>query len=70
MRIDFLPHQQRVVDEHKELTERANKLDAFFSSPVFFGLGDSEKTLLKAQIAFMRGYQEILKLRIESFLKS
>ena len=32
------PHQQRVVDEKRDLDEKLEKLNAFFGSPIFAGL--------------------------------
>lgn len=61
------PHQQRVVDEQAELAERLSKLLAFFQSPVFFKLDDSEKSRLRSQARFMDGYLAVLGERIEAF---
>lgn len=61
------PHQQRVVDEKRELDERREKLDAFYSNPVFHGLPESEQSLLLRQGVAMRAYSEILGERIAAF---
>ena len=61
------PHQQRVVDEKRELDERREKLDAFYSNPVFHGLPESEQSLLLRQGVAMRTYSEILGERIAAF---
>jgi len=65
--VDFAPHQQRVIDELRELTEKVVKLGAFFGTTTFLGLPDAEKVRLRAQAAFMAGYQDMLRLRIEAF---
>ena len=58
------PHQQRVVDEKRELDERREKLKAFYSTTLFHGLPDSEQSLLLRQGVAMRAYSEILAERI------
>ena len=62
------PHQQRVVDEVNELSDKHDKLIAFIeSSQIFQGLQSQEQTLLRAQVGAMRAYLEILNLRIAAF---
>jgi hypothetical protein len=62
------PHQQRVVDEKKELDEKLTKLNLFIAeSPTFTGLPDDEKSRLIAQKAHMEGYSDILGERIAAF---
>ena len=60
------PHQQRVVDEKRELDERREKLKAFYSTTLFHGLPDSEQSLLLRQGVAMRAYSDILAERIAS----
>ena len=36
------PHQQRVVDEKNELSDRLSKLLCFFQTPIFAGLDAAE----------------------------
>lgn len=62
------PHQQRVVDERRELDERRDKLSAFYSTPIFHGLPESEQSRLLSQGVAMRSYSEILGERIAAFL--
>ena len=62
------PHQQRVVDEHRDLTEKLNKLRAFFSTPIFSALSEAEKSRLRQQARFMDGYAAVLDERIVAFL--
>ena len=60
----LLPHEQRVVDEKAELDERREKLTAFYSTPIFHSLSESEQSRLMAQGVAMRTYSEILGERI------
>lgn len=63
----MLPHQERVVTEEIELTEKITKLGAFFDSKVFRALTSVDRDLLTQQYRFMRGYQLTLRKRIELF---
>lgn len=64
---DLPPHQKRVVDEKRELDERKQKLEAFFETPTFAQLDDSEQGRLHAQHAAMVDYSRVLGDRIEAF---
>lgn len=64
---DLPPHQKRVVDEKRELDERKQKLAAFFETPTFAQLDDSEQGRLHAQHDAMVDYSRILGDRIEAF---
>ena len=59
--------QQRVLQELAELDERRAKLMAFFSTPIFHGLPESEQIRLERQAAVMRSYSGILAERIAAF---
>lgn len=61
------PHQQRVVDEKKELDDKRDKLVAFFSTDLFRGLDQAEKDRLRTQHGVMGVYSEILHQRIAAF---
>lgn len=61
------PHQQRVVDEKRELDDRREKLMAYFSTPFFPDLPESEQIRLERQAVAMRSYSEILGERIAAF---
>ena len=61
------PHQQRVLQEKAELDERREKLAAFYSTPIFHGLPESEQSRLLSQGVAMRSYSEILGARICAF---
>ncbi len=62
------PHEQRVVDEQKELSEKLTKLQVFIaSSPIFKELDERDQELLEEQQLAMLDYQEILDERISRF---
>jgi hypothetical protein len=62
------PHQQRVVDEKRDLDEKLAKLIPFFDTPIFAGLSEEEKQRLIHQEAAMQEYSTILGERIAVFL--
>lgn len=61
------PHQQRVVDEKKELDEKKHKLAVFFGSVIFAGLDKVDRDLLELQHSTMEQYSQILQMRIDRF---
>lgn len=61
------PHQQRVVDEKKELYEKRDKLTEFQKGSIFAGLPDDEKERLMRQTSIMEEYSGVLAERINSF---
>lgn len=64
----YLPHQQRVVDELKELKDKRTKLLEFIQhSDVFKTLEQIDKDLLTEQYEAMVWYDVILTKRIERF---
>lgn len=64
----YEPHQQRVVDEHRELGEKLSKLNAFLaSSPIFASLDKVDRNLLEIQQSLMESYHKILWHRICRF---
>ncbi len=62
------PHEQRVVDEKKELDEKLTKLTAFFSGKIFSTLPLDEQERLKQQSEVMEKYSNILHERITHFI--
>lgn len=65
---DMLPHQERVVEEKRELDEKLSKLGDFITeSPIFGKLDTDEQIRLRRQYGIMSQYSEILAQRIESF---
>jgi hypothetical protein len=61
------PHQQRVVDEKRDLDEKLEKLVAFTRSPTFADLDSGERNRLDQQAATMAMYSDILGDRIAAF---
>lgn len=62
------PHQQRVVDEKKELDDKLDKLKAFIDeNPIFKGLHADERVRLCRQFDVMAEYSSILSQRIAAF---
>ena len=68
--MEYQPHQQRVIDEHKELTVKLNALASFFDGSVFAGLDEAEQVRLRNQARFMSGYQHSLMDRIQAFMQA
>lgn len=65
--MNLQPHQQRVVDEKNELSERLSKLLSFLQGPIFPTLSEAERARLRMQARFMDGYAAVLEERIEAF---
>jgi len=64
----FLPHQQRVIDEKRELDDKAKKLSDFIElNPMFETIDEAEKERMTLQKNIMWKYSEILGLRIAAF---
>lgn len=65
----FPPHQQRVMDEKRELDEKLQKLTAFISSEKFSTIvqDEAERLRLVCQEETMKDYSAILAERIEAF---
>lgn len=62
------PHQQRVIDEKRELDERLSKLDAFIlDNPLYLQLSTDEQDRLSRQSKAMAAYSGILDERIAHF---
>lgn len=61
------PHQERVVEEQRELGEKLEKLTAFIQSETFNKVDRPEQFRLIRQQSAMRTYHEILGQRIAAF---
>lgn len=61
------PHQQRVVDEKKELDERLAKLSEFGKGELFESLAPSEQGRLNRQHSIMEDLSTVLGERIAAF---
>lgn len=65
---DMAPHQQRVVDEKRELDEKAKKLSDFIgSNSMFTEIDPAEQERMTKQCEIMWEYSEILGKRIAAF---
>jgi len=64
----YAPHQQRVIDEKKELDTKLIALEAFIdNSAIYAALPQDEKDRLRKQRGFMEGYSIVLTERINAF---
>ncbi|WP_337918720.1 crAss001_48 related protein [Vibrio cholerae] len=61
------PHQQRVVEEKKELDSKIEKLNTFIDGQVFKKLDNEDKKLLIKQLHEMKAYSRTLGCRIRRF---
>ena len=64
---DLQPHQQRVVDECNEISERAKKLSAFRETDTFRALDPEEIRRLNRQLCIVELYYDVLRDRMEAF---
>lgn len=63
--IDF---QRRVINEQRELDQRAKALDEFINhNPLFSSLSEGEQKRLIRQLGAMHNYSAILSERIDAF---
>jgi len=66
--MEYLPHQQRVVDEANELWVKLEALKTFIDSNSMFSTLDiMERQRLTKQMWAMELYQDVLVERIENF---
>jgi len=64
----LIPHQQRVIEETKELTIKLNALKLFIdTNPIFKTIDQKEQKRLNRQFLFMELYWGILSERINNF---
>lgn len=64
----YLPHQQRVIEEKRELDAKATALSNFIGlNKTFETLDATEKERLREQCEIMWKYSEILGARIAAF---
>jgi len=61
------PHQQRVVDEQKELLVKIRKLENFTAEDIFDDLPLIERLTLENQLEVMYLYSNLLSQRISLF---
>ena len=63
------PHEERVVNEKKELDVKVAALRSFFTKEIYAELLEDDKTLLRSQERAMSLYSDILQMRIDRFAK-
>lgn len=64
------PHQQRVVEEKAELSEKLGKLETFVGGAVYAALPPAEQSRLTRQHLIMQLYEQVLAERISSFTEA
>lgn len=65
--MELASHQQRVVEEKRQVTERLEKLEAFLDSEIYAKLPHQEQTRLSRQLLIMQLYEQVLAERISAF---
>jgi hypothetical protein len=60
-------HQERVVAEKSELTEKLDRLESFVDGSVYASLSAAEQTRLSRQLLIMKLYEQVLSERIAAF---
>jgi hypothetical protein len=69
MTITKHPHEQRVVEERRELSEKLTSLCAFIcASPVFEKMDPEDRRLMREQCDAMINYRDALDARIARFV--
>lgn len=61
------PHQQRVIDEKKELDSNREKLSSFMHGDIYASMNSVEQGLMMVQLVAMDNYSDALARRIELF---
>lgn len=64
---DIPPHQLRELEELAQLTDRLDKLTAFFDTDIYLSLDVDERGRLKEQCALMGELQRVLTERVAAF---
>lgn len=67
MEIQYLPHEQRMLDEREELETRLSGLNSFLNKGQPENMEDYDWDLLHSQAFSMRGYNYVLSARIRRF---
>ena len=65
--MSLAPHQQRVVEEKRELDEKIAKLTAFLNSAAITQVSLAEARRMSRQHGHMLGYSVMLGQRIAAF---
>ncbi len=67
MEIQYLPHEQRMLDEREELETRLSGLNSLLNKGQPEDMEDYDWELLNSQAFSMRGYNYVLSARIRRF---
>jgi hypothetical protein len=67
MEIQYLPHEQRMLDERQQLEDRLSGLNSFLNKGQPVDMDDADWELLNAQAFAMRNYNYVLSARIRRF---
>lgn len=62
-----MSHEQRVREEHADLSLKIEKLESFIGTPTYHTLTHAQQYLLRRQVLAMREYEDILSARIALF---
>ena len=65
--VTLQPHQQRVVEEKRDLDEKTGRLAAFLETKTYDALVPEERGRLRSQLFYMRRYADVLGERIAAF---
>lgn len=60
-------YQESAIKELEKLNQKIDKMERFIASEKFSAVDDTEKTLLEAQLDYMKEYAKVLDLRIKRF---
>lgn len=66
----MLPHQERLIEEKRDLEAKIEKLLAFILDANFDRVPSQEQWLLRQQYLIMKEYADILALRVRLIPKS
>lgn len=61
-------HEQRVIEEQAQVSERLVKLGAFLGTAVFSTLPGAEKLRMRRQFMIMQLYEQVLVERIAAWV--
>jgi len=64
------PHEERVIEEHAELSSKIDKLKAFILSDAFKSIHEPQQAILQEQLHWMDCYHATLSKRIKLMDKS
>lgn len=66
-KLNLQPHEERVLDEYEELSERKHKLSSFLESDKVHDISKEDLKLLVKQELAMEVYLQVLEDRIMKF---